>query len=496
MVQNDIQRSHVLSRLEKGKIKEAGWFQWSLSAFVQGCDPEIFFPCSGNGNGSSWNNRGSNGNYWSASLNSATNGRNLNFNSGGVNPQNNNNRFNGFAGRPVQHTLLTVLFLLLMMYGTDTQATSTGSVSGILRCQASQVAPFIRTEVGSQPETEHGGAVRRFVLQEIPTFTLEVLHCGLSEEAGNLRSNVQGQDSASSLLQLHPRAVREDVYTGLLQLHQGQRHTLWHRQDNGLLQEGESQLAAEMLCDAYRHQRILHAHCAQEASGDCSGHPEEDGYSQNQQAYGRNLGRCAGYGLADLAVGSHHSAGPEGQLYHCGRQVQLGRTRPCQVDAVSGGWAWTAYRQPDKPVVLECLSERVRPVHEAGAEVQVLWQVCGRCRRSIGRQRMAVESCSEDQGVPAQGAGTGSAYGQAGDTGGTSWSGVPGSFHQAIQDLHIQSCPETDREEDRGLRLQEALEGAQECQQLSGNLQAHVIIQPMQETADEEGDTTYRSVQR
>ena len=59
----------------------------------------LFFPCSGNGNGTSWNNRGSNGNYWSASLNSATNGRNLNFNSGGVNPQNNNNRNNGFSVR-------------------------------------------------------------------------------------------------------------------------------------------------------------------------------------------------------------------------------------------------------------------------------------------------------------------------------------------------------------------------------------------------------------
>lgn len=65
----------------------------------------FFFPCSGNGNGSSWNNRGSNGNYWSRSLNSAVNGRNLNFNSGGVNPQNNNNRFNGFPVRPVQQSL-------------------------------------------------------------------------------------------------------------------------------------------------------------------------------------------------------------------------------------------------------------------------------------------------------------------------------------------------------------------------------------------------------
>ena len=71
---------------------------------LQGTPGCIFFPCSGNGNGQSWNNRGANGNYWSSSLNSQTNGRNLNFNSGGVNPQNNNNRFNGFAVRAVQHS--------------------------------------------------------------------------------------------------------------------------------------------------------------------------------------------------------------------------------------------------------------------------------------------------------------------------------------------------------------------------------------------------------
>jgi hypothetical protein len=62
----------------------------------------LFFPCAGRGYGTSWNNRGSYGYYWSASLGSATNGRNLNFNSGGVNPQDNYYRFNGFAVRPVQ----------------------------------------------------------------------------------------------------------------------------------------------------------------------------------------------------------------------------------------------------------------------------------------------------------------------------------------------------------------------------------------------------------
>ena len=46
------------------------------------------------------NNVGSNGNFWSFAPNSQTNARNLNFNSGNVNPLNNNNRTNGFSVRP------------------------------------------------------------------------------------------------------------------------------------------------------------------------------------------------------------------------------------------------------------------------------------------------------------------------------------------------------------------------------------------------------------
>ena len=107
MVQYDLHRLHVLTLLESGKIKDAEWFLWSLLAIVQGCGRKLFFACSGNGNGTSWNNRGSNGNYWSASFNSARNARNLNFNSGGVNPQNNNNRYNGFAVRAVQNIVPT-----------------------------------------------------------------------------------------------------------------------------------------------------------------------------------------------------------------------------------------------------------------------------------------------------------------------------------------------------------------------------------------------------
>jgi len=62
----------------------------------------LFFACSGYGNGTSRNGRGSNGYYWSSSFNSARNARILNFNGSGVNPQNNNIRYVGRAVRPVQ----------------------------------------------------------------------------------------------------------------------------------------------------------------------------------------------------------------------------------------------------------------------------------------------------------------------------------------------------------------------------------------------------------
>ena len=59
-------------------------------------------PCAGNGNGTSLNNAGSNGNYWSSVPNSDNNNAwTLNFNSGNHNT-NNNNRNNGQSVRPVQ----------------------------------------------------------------------------------------------------------------------------------------------------------------------------------------------------------------------------------------------------------------------------------------------------------------------------------------------------------------------------------------------------------
>jgi len=64
-----------------------------------------FLPAAGNYNGTSLNNAGTNGNYWSSSINSSntSNAWNLNFNSGNANT-NNNNRYNGHTVRPVLST--------------------------------------------------------------------------------------------------------------------------------------------------------------------------------------------------------------------------------------------------------------------------------------------------------------------------------------------------------------------------------------------------------
>lgn len=61
----------------------------------------LFFSCSGNGNGLSWNYRGVNGYCWSLTWYSARDGRNLYFRSSGVDPQTHSNRHLGFAVRPI-----------------------------------------------------------------------------------------------------------------------------------------------------------------------------------------------------------------------------------------------------------------------------------------------------------------------------------------------------------------------------------------------------------
>ena len=61
----------------------------------------VFLPAAGYRNGTSVNNVGSNGNYWSASYNNSNNAWNVNFNDTNLNTNNNNNRYNGFSVRLV-----------------------------------------------------------------------------------------------------------------------------------------------------------------------------------------------------------------------------------------------------------------------------------------------------------------------------------------------------------------------------------------------------------
>ena len=60
-------------------------------------------PAAGNYNGTTLQNLGTNGNYWTSTLNNATNAYNLNFNSTNAN-MNNNARYNGMPVRAVQHS--------------------------------------------------------------------------------------------------------------------------------------------------------------------------------------------------------------------------------------------------------------------------------------------------------------------------------------------------------------------------------------------------------
>lgn len=61
----------------------------------------LFLPCSGNGNGRSWNNSGAGGYYWSLTYSSDRFALFLLFSSDRIVPQSFNNRCLGFAVRPI-----------------------------------------------------------------------------------------------------------------------------------------------------------------------------------------------------------------------------------------------------------------------------------------------------------------------------------------------------------------------------------------------------------
>ena len=80
---------------------ENGYYGIRFTSRING--KSIFFSASGFGGGSSWNERGAYGYYWSASFFSSRGARYLYFRSGGVSPQVNYSRCSGFAVRAVQN---------------------------------------------------------------------------------------------------------------------------------------------------------------------------------------------------------------------------------------------------------------------------------------------------------------------------------------------------------------------------------------------------------
>ena len=80
---------------------ENGYYGVRFTSKING--KSIFFSASGFGVGSTWYSRGAYGSYWSASFDSSRNARSLDFYSRGVYPQDDNDRYNGFAVRAVQN---------------------------------------------------------------------------------------------------------------------------------------------------------------------------------------------------------------------------------------------------------------------------------------------------------------------------------------------------------------------------------------------------------
>ena len=109
MRHKSIQKSPVVTAQAVAKMPSmhngsAAWADGSLMHPHRWRQLHQALPAAGNRSGTSISNVGSNGNYWSRTLNSSNpnNAYNLNFNSGNWSNWNNNNRNNGFTVRAVR----------------------------------------------------------------------------------------------------------------------------------------------------------------------------------------------------------------------------------------------------------------------------------------------------------------------------------------------------------------------------------------------------------
>ena len=100
------------------QLRNTSASSFNVIYYVEMCKKYVLLPVAGNRNNSngSLNTVGSNGNYWSSTVD-GTNARNLNFNSSNAN-MNSNNRANGFSVRclkdcTILHALIHSSFSIL-----------------------------------------------------------------------------------------------------------------------------------------------------------------------------------------------------------------------------------------------------------------------------------------------------------------------------------------------------------------------------------------------
>lgn len=88
-------------------LADTGASNFKVELHLERCKRYVQLPVGGNrnNNNGSLNNVGSNGNYWSSTVD-GINARNLNFNSSNANTDNNNNRANGNSVRCLKDCFL------------------------------------------------------------------------------------------------------------------------------------------------------------------------------------------------------------------------------------------------------------------------------------------------------------------------------------------------------------------------------------------------------
>ena len=220
----------------------------------------VSVPAAGWRDGTSLNNTGSNGNYWSSTPNESDsqNAYNLNFNSGNCNT-NWNNRNNGRPARPVAEltssspcepagsprfsiTKERLLADLVVAYRAARRKKRGKAYQLKFEYNAEDNLVSLRDDL-------LGGTYKP------QPCTCFIIHDPKMREvfAADFRDRI-----VHHLFYNYTHALRADVHSGQLQLHRGPRDALRHREAYAPHTERVGGMVAAVLCLEDRHPRLLH----------------------------------------------------------------------------------------------------------------------------------------------------------------------------------------------------------------------------------------------